>query len=225
MGCRMKQVLLVAFAAMALAWMSLASAGSSAEDVSSTLEDNHVDIRSVLDPYIEISRSQPVAVALPDKASIVDKQLVELFKVNLAAQGFTVTSSDKAKWILTPIVNDQSTLLSYSDRGFFSISYTAEAAPIDYAILTVAIAPADNPGVAAWTSVVRAYTDFWVRHQEVVVAAILATYGQNFYERDTRPVGIPDDVQNNSSQPPTLEQIKACLASPKDKGCTDILRQ
>ena len=203
----------------------MASAGSSANDVSSTLEDNHVDIRSVLSPYVQISRAQPVAVTLPEKASIEDEQLTELFKINLAAQGFTVTSPDKAKWILTPAVSDQSTLLSYSDRGLFSLSYTPEAAPIDYAVLTVAISPSENPNKPVWISVVRAYTDFWVMHQEVVVAAILATYGKNFYERDTRPVGIPDDVEKNSSQPPSLEQIKACLASPKDKGCADVLRQ
>ena len=197
----MKQILVFIFAAVALAWMTMAAASSSADDVSSTLEDNHVDIRSILAPYVEIPRSQPVALALPEKASIADKQLVELFKINLAAQGFVVTSPDKAKWILTPSVNDQSTLLSYSERGLLSFRYTPEAAPIDYAILTIAIAPSSDPGTAVWTSVVRAYTDFWVKHQEVVVAAVLATYGQDFYERDTRPAGIPDDVRNNSISP------------------------
>lgn len=221
----MKRIMLFVLAAVGIGFVTAASAGSSANDVSSSLEDNHVDIRSVLAPDVQISRAEAVAVALPDKASIVDKQLAELVKLNLTAQGFTVTSPDKAKWILTPAVNDQSTLLSYSDRGFFSFSYTPEAAPIDYAILTVAIARSSDPGVPVWTSVVRAYTDFWVMHQEVVVAAILATYGQDFYERDSRPVGIPEDVQNHSSQPPSLEEIKACLASPKDKSCADVLRQ
>lgn len=221
----MKRMIFAALTGFGIAWVTAASAGSSANDVSSSLEDNHVDIRSVLDPNVQMSRTDPVAVALPEKTSIVDRQLAELLKINLATDGFTLTSSDKAKWILPPSVNDQSTLLSYSERGFFSRSYTAEAAPVDYAILNVVIAPSNSPSTPVWSSVVRAYTDFWVMHQEVVVAAILATYGQDFYERDSRPVGIPNDVRTHSSQPPSLEEIRACLASPGDKGCGDVLRQ
>lgn len=39
----------------------------------------------------------------------------------------------------------------------------------------------------------------------------------------SRPVGIPEDVRRHSGQPP--DEIRPCLASPKDKGCGDVLTQ
>lgn len=216
----MKNILSMTLAVAAVLCMAAAHA-TDASDVASQLEDTHVDIRSLLDPNVAMVKSEPVAVALPDKPSIADKQLAALFKINLQAQGFTLATPDKAKWVLIATVRDQSTQMAYSEHHFFHPDYTPETGTVEFADVTVVVCPSGNLNDAAWNSTVRAYNDFWVTNQEVIIRAMLSTYGRNFYYRNIRPAKIPDA----SSQAPELEQIKACLANPGGKDCDDVLGQ
>lgn len=206
-------------AASLLIW---GNAGYASDDTSSALDDNHINIRSMVDPGVTIPKSQPVSIVLPGNATIADKQLLVLIKNNLIADGFVVTSPDKSTWTITATVEDQSSTLTYSKlSGFIFKSPSTTTATIEYATITVVVCANSDLTTPVWMSSVYALNDFWINNQEVVVQAILATYGINFYYRNERPSSIPKDVQENSDQPkvPTLEEIKRCVANPKADGC------
>ena len=200
----------------ALTWMGAAYAS---DDTSKPLDNDRINIRSVLDPTVTIAKDQPVSVMLPTDATIEDKQLLELIKNNLIAEGYTVTSPDKSAWTLIASVRDQSSLLTYYKNGIFSPSTIT--ATMEYTTITVVICPNSDLSKPVWMSSVYSLTDFWINHQEKIVTAILSTYGANFYYRNEEPKDIPDDVRRNSDQPevPTLEQLKRCVANPKADDC------
>ena len=213
----MKTLLASFCIALTLAWAAAAHASSNTADVESSLEDNHIDIRSLLAPGVAMPKTDPVAVALPADASIAERQLGELLKINLEAQGFTVTTPDKSKWTFAAKIDDRAFVLAVDQR------VVAEAHPVEYALVTVTASPSGDPGHPAWISSVRSYSRYWATDQEHVVEAILATYGHNFYYRDVRTAKVADYVEDDDNQPPTLEKIKACLAQPKGEGCSKIL--
>ena len=214
----MKRVLFLLLAAAASVWMAAAFASSKVKDVGAALEDNHIDIKSLLDPAVTLPDSDPVAVALPDNPSIADKRLAVLIKLDLVHRGLTVTSPDKSKWTLVAKVEDQTSALTCYASG------DMVAAPVEYTRLTVMVTPSRQPGSPVWSSTVRAYDDFWMTHPQVIVAGILATYGHDFYYRDATPIEIPDLVEkDDGSKAPSLEKIKACLADPSGSHCKDVL--
>jgi len=214
----MRNIIGSLFAIFALIW----TMASYASDASSPLDNDRIEIRSMLDPNITISKTQPVSVALPANPTIADKQLLELIKNNLIAEGFFVTTGDKSMWTVTATATDQSSMLTYSKlTGFIFKSTSTTTSTIDYATITVVICGNSDLTTPVWISSVYALNDFWVNNQEAIVQAILATYGINFYYRNEEPKDIPKDVRDNKHQPsvPTLEQIKRCLANPQADGC------
>lgn len=215
----MRAAIRVTIALMMLSWTAAAIGDTSTSDVSTQLENNHINIRSMLDPDLSVSKSQAVSLILPDKPSIADKQLFELVKVNLDADNFNVASPDKSMWTLVARVQDQSSELTYGESAFLFFGTSSKSATVNYASLTLTLYRTGDLTTPVWTSSVTAFNDYWVMNQELVVQAILATYGVNFYYQDVRPVKVPDYVKNNTDQPPTLDQIKKCLADPKEAGC------
>ncbi|HEY1772965.1 MAG TPA: hypothetical protein VGH91_07220 [Gammaproteobacteria bacterium] len=205
-------------AAASLVWVGTGYA----DDTSSPLDDNHINIRSMIDPSVTILKTQPVSIILPANATIADKQLLQLIKNNLIADGFVVTSPDKSMWTITATVVDESSMLTYSKlTGFIFKSPSTTTATIEYASITVVICANSDLTTPVWMSSVYALNDFWINNQESIVQAILATYGINFYYRNERPSSIPKDVKENDDQPtvPTIDQIKRCVADPKADGC------
>lgn len=192
------------------------------DDVSSPLDHDRIEIRSMLDPNVTILATQPVSVALPGNPSIADKQLLQLIKNNLIAEGFTVTTPDKSSWTITGTVKDQSSMLTYSKMsGILFPSPSASTATVSYATITVVICANSDLSTPVWESSVYALNDFWVNSQESIVKAILATYGVDFYYRNADPKDVPDDVKKKKYRPtpPTLDDIKHCNANPKADGC------
>lgn len=214
----MKSFFSLALAVVVSLGMGTAHA-TDASDVTSQLDDNHITIRSMLDPAASISKSDPVSVVLPDKATVADKQLAELFRLNLSARGFTVTTPDKSKWTFVATVEDKSTVLGYSEHHFFHLSYTPETGDVDYALVSIIVCRSADMGDAAWTSSVRAYSDFWITHQEDVIKAILATYGKDYYYRDTRPSKVAESSEDDHGQVTSIEELKACLTGSDPKSC------
>jgi hypothetical protein len=192
------------------------------DDTSSPLEDDRINIRSMLDPGVTILKTQPVSVVLPANATIADKQLLVLIRNNLIAYGFTVTTPDKSMWTLTATVTDELSTLTYSKlTGFIFKSPSTTTSTIDYATLTVVICSNSDLTTPVWISSVFALNDFWINNQEAIVKAVIATYGTNFYYRNERPSSVSDDVKDSSDQPyvPTIDEIKHCIANPKADGC------
>lgn len=214
----MKSFLLLVLAAVVSVRVGTAHA-TDASDVTSQLDDNHITIRSMVDPATSIVRSDPVSVVLPDKATVADKQLAELLRLNLVAQGLDVTTPDKSKWTFVATVEDKSTVLGYSEHQFFHLSYTPETGDVDYALLTIIVCRSANQSDTAWISNVRAYSDFWITHQEEVIKAILATYGKDYYYRDTRPSKVAESAVDDHGQVTSMQELKACLTGADPKSC------
>jgi hypothetical protein len=192
------------------------------DNTSSPLEDDRINIRSILDPGVKILKTQPLSIVLPANATIEDKQLLILIRNNLIAYGFDVTTPDKSMWVMTATVTDQLSTLTYSKlSGFIFKSPSTTTSTIDYATITVVICANSDLTTPVWVSSVFALNDFWINKQEAIVKAIISTYGINFYYRNEEPSSIPDDVKDNDNQPvvPSIEEIKRCIANPKAHGC------
>jgi|SRR5579863_586004 len=213
---------IIIYGLLTMASLTWAIACFASDDTSSPLDNDHINIRSMLDPSVTILKTQPVSIVLPGNPTIADKQLLELIKNNLIAEGFVVTSPDKSMWTITATVQDQSSMLTYSKvSGLFFPSPSTTTATVEYVTITVIICSNSDLATPIWMSSVYSQSDFWINNQEKIVQAILATYGINFYYRDESPKDIPDDVKDDKHQPtmPTLEQIKRCMANPKADGC------
>lgn len=192
------------------------------DDTSSPLDHDRIEIRSMQDPNVTILKTQPVSVVLPGNPSIADKQLLQLIKNNLIAQGYTVTSPDKSMWTITGTAKDESSMLTYSKvSGFLFPSPSTTTSTVSYASITVVICANGDLATPVWSSSVLALNDFWVNNQESIIKAILATYGVDFYYRNEDPKDVLDDVTKKKYRPtpPTLEDIKHCDANPKADGC------
>lgn len=211
----MKTTIIVLLSCIGLSWII----AGRASDAISPLDNDKIEIRSMLDPNVVILKTQPVSILLPQGATIADKQLLELIRNNLIADGYTVTSPDKSDWTIYATERDQSSWLTYSKPGFFSPTTTS--ATVSYATITVVICRNSDLTVPVWTSTVFTLNDFWVNNQERIIQAVVATYGANFYVRNEDPKDVPDDMTKAKYQPtlPTLEQLKHCIANPKADGC------
>ena len=216
----MKKIILGLLAMGFSAWMAAGVASS--DDPASPLENDRIQIRSMLDPSVTILKTQPVSIALPANPTIGDKQLLELIKNNMIVQGYTVTGPDKSLWTITATVKDQTTTMTYSKMsGFLFPSTSTSASTISYATITMVICAASDLSTPVWTSTVLTNSDFWIKNQEDIVKAILATYGIDFYYRNEEPKDVADDAKDRKHQPtvPTLEDLKHCIANPKADGC------
>lgn len=211
----MRTIAAVLLGAIGLAWTITTQADSSI----SPLDNDKIEIRSILDPNVTIPKTQPISILLPQNATIADKQLLQLIRNNLIADGFTVTSPDKSDWTLYATERDQSQWMTYTKPGLFVPS--TESATVSYATITLVICSNSDLTVPIWTSTVFTLNDYWINNQEKIVKAILATYGANFYVRNEDPKDVPDDMTKAKYQPaiPTLEQLKHCVANPKADGC------
>jgi hypothetical protein len=206
-----------------LASFTWATAAYASDDTSSPLDHDRIEIRSMQDPSVTILKSQPVSVILPGNPTIADKQLLQLIKNNLIAQGYTVTSPDKSMWTITGTAKDESSMLTYSKlSGILFLSPTTSTSTVSYANITVVICANSDLSSPVWSSSVLALNDFWVNNQESIIKAILATYGVDFYYRNEDPKDVLNDATKKKYRPtpPTLEDIKHCDANPKADGCS-----
>lgn len=211
----MKLIVVALLCGVGLSW----AVDGRADDAISPLDNDKIEIRSMLDPDVVIQRTQPVSVLLPANATLADKQLVQLIKYNLLAQGFVVTTPDKSDWTIYATERDESSTFTYSKPGFFT--WSSSTATVSWATIQVVVVGNNDPSVPVWMSTVFTLNDFWVNNQEAIVKAIIATYGINFYIRNEKPKDVLEDVANSKYQPniPTLEQLKHCMANPKADGC------
>lgn len=197
-----------------------------AGDTSQALNDDCINIRSMLDPDSSISKKDPLSISLPANPTVADKQLLHLVRMNLIADGFHITSADQSKWTMVVHVSDNFTRDTYYKSGIVSPSTMTEIT--NYASLAVAVFKTADSSDPAWVSSVYTLNDNWVNDQENVVAAIVATYGTNFYYLNVHADNVPKYVRRNKSQPsvPTQEQIKSiwqeyegCVQNPEAKSC------
>lgn len=206
----MRSVILGVLTMFSLTWGAAVLAGDDATD---PLKANRMEIRSMLEPGAAILSTQPVAVALPANASIGDKQLLLLIKNTLIAEGYTVTTPDKSAWTVVGTVKDQSSSTDKADGN------ALPATAVQYASVTVMVCPNNDLASPVWTSSVWTYDYFWINHQGPIVRAILATYGMDFYNKNEEPKDVLEDVsdKDNRPTPPTVDEIKHCLANPNPK--------
>jgi len=197
------------------AMLAIASPTAHASSTSEDLGKDHINIQSVLNPYMVIKKTQPVTVVVTPDGTIEDKQLGLFLKADLVADGFTVTAAGGQTLNIVAAIHTNSTMLTYYTRGFFSPN--TNVATQDYTTVTIAVFYPNDAKNAGWVSSVYMLHDFWMYHEEAILQAIIATYGINFYYQDESPREIPSDVVQWNNQPFTREQAVACLANPKVK--------
>lgn len=202
---------LILSAAMLVFSSTLAHASTTSED----LDKDHINIQSVLNPYMVINKTQPVTIVVTPDGTIEDKQLGLFLKADLIADGFNVAAPGAQTLNIVPVIHTNTTMLTYSRRGFFSPN--TNVATQGYTTVTITVFYPNNANDAAWVSSVYVLHDFWMYHEEAILQAIISTYGINFYYQDEPPSEIPDDVAQWDNQPLTREQAVACHANPKTK--------
>jgi hypothetical protein len=215
----MRVIICSVLAVLSFGW---AAAGLAKDDTSSPLDPDRIEIRSMQDPNVTILATQPVSVALPANPTIADKQLLQLIKNNLLIQGYTVTTPDKSMWTITGTARDQSSLITYSKAsGYLFGPPIITNSTVSYVTITVVLSANDDPSTPVWSSSVVTLNDFWINNQEIIAKAILATYGLDFYYRNEDPKDVLDDVKEKKHRPtpPTLEELRHCVANPKADDC------
>lgn len=152
-----------------------------------------VSLRSQQDPAYAPSKSDPIALVLPDNPSIQDRQIDPAFRRQLIRSGFTLVEPTQAKWVIG-ISTRETTYFSGMKTAAFAIGGGSTAAGFGssqaeytsditiYCWLFPAKEFLEGKRVAIWMATeTTSSDDFWA-NIDTLAHGLIETYGTNSYD-------------------------------------------